>query len=90
MGNIRSRLEFTESQEGEEETADMCKALAEIEKDAIRKGHKQGVKEGHKEGQKQGLQLARQLLKDGRQEELARSAEDAAFMKKMLREYKML
>ena len=87
--NITKYLEFTATREDEEETADKCKALVEIERNAIRKGHKQGVKEGQKQGIQQGIQLAQLLLADGRQEDLLRSATDALFRKKLLKEYRI-
>ena len=87
--NITKYLQYTTSQEDEEETADMCKALVEIERNAIRKGHKQGVKEGQKQGIQQGIQLAQLLLADGRQEDIIRSATDALFRKKLIEEYRI-
>lgn len=91
--NIRAHLQFTTDQENGEETADMCKALVDIEKHAenrgIRKGHKQGIKQGKQQGIDQANKLTRLLLADGRQEDLIRSTTDTLFRKKLFKEYKI-
>lgn len=89
--NIREHLTFRKSQDGQEEEADMCKALDEIQKNAEKKGMKQGIKQGRKAGLQDGInkmnKLIQQLLADGRQEELAQAAADSALRRKLFAEY---
>lgn len=53
--DIRDSLDFTLNQETGEKEADMCKALTDLKKDAVRRGLKQGVKKGMAQGIAQGI-----------------------------------
>ena len=104
--NIRGmvkELNFMINQETGEEEADMCKALAGIERNAERRGKEEGMregkeegmregkKEGIKEGMKEGIQqvgaLMRRLLAEGKQEEVLKAAKDGAYLQRLLLEY---
>ncbi|MDE7045866.1 MAG: hypothetical protein K2O97_12815 [Acetatifactor sp.] len=89
--DIRGHLNFEINQESQEEEADMCKALDEIQKNAEQKGIRKEIKQGKKEGIQEGISkmntLIQRLLADGKQEELAQAAADALFRKKLFAEY---
>lgn len=85
--NMEKYLYFTKSQEDGEETADMCRALVEIEKDAEKRGVRKGVRKGVQQGIDRTRRLTQLLLADGRQDDLVRSTTDAVFMKKLFKEY---
>ena len=80
--DIRSHLRFAVNQ-GNEEEANMCRALEEIKKEAENRGIKKGVKQGIDRTNK----LIQLLLADGRQEDLARSAADVSYQHRLFREY---
>lgn len=64
--NITEKLEYTLNAETREEETDMCKALDEIEKNAVKRGLKKGVKQGRKQGERRGaLMMLFSLVNDG-------------------------
>lgn len=68
--NITEKLEYTLNAKTREEETDMCKALDEIERNAVKRGLKKGVKQGMKQGVKQGerrgaLMMLFSLVNDG-------------------------
>lgn len=93
IGEMHKYMEFEMNMETGEEEADMCKALQDLQKEAMKKGVKQGLKEGISQGITQGItqgiQLVQCLLADGRQEDVARAADDELYRKKLLAEYGM-
>ncbi len=80
-------LHFTDGREDGEETADMCRALDEIEKHAEEKGVRKGVRKGIRQGIDRTMRLTRLLLADGRQDDLIRSTTDTVFRKELFKEY---
>ncbi len=86
--NIRDVSKYLVYTEGvEEEEADMCKALEDIKKDAMRQGEEQGKEQGIEQGIERVNRLVQQLFCDGRVEDLKRSVTDVAFQKKLFVEY---
>lgn len=64
--DIRESLRYTLNPESGEEETDMCKALEDIKKDALRKGIRQGEKRGEQRGERQGtLKILFSLVSDG-------------------------
>lgn len=74
---------FVYTQGKEEEEADMCKALEDIKKHAA----KQGEKRGEKRGVERVNQLIQMLSKDGRYDDIVRSATDSVFQQGLFMEY---
>ena len=60
--NITEKLEYTFNAESGEEETNMCKALDEIERNAVKRGLKKGVKQGVKQG---ALMMLFSLVNDG-------------------------
>lgn len=98
--NIHDVRKYLVYQEGEsEEEADMCKALEDIKKDAMKQGKRIGKEQGKRIGKEQGKRIGEErgmdrvnkliqlLFRDGRHEDLRRSATDTVFQKKLLAEY---
>lgn len=90
--DIRNYLQYTFNPESGEEETDMCKALKQIERHAMKKGIKQGerrgIKRGEKRGQRQGVLMTLiSLVNDGllQLEEAARRADlsESAFRSEM-------
>lgn len=77
--SIRQQLKFVMNQETKEEEADMCKALAGIERNARRQGRQQGIE--------QVGTLLQRLVADGRQEDLLKAATDRFHLQRLLKEY---
>ena len=85
---FRDCLQYQWNQDSGEEEADMCKALDDIEKYAMKKGIKQGTKQGKKQGERSGtLKTLFSLVNDGlvKPEEAARRAKlpEAEFCREM-------
>lgn len=88
IGNIRNCLKYALNPESGEEEADMCKALEDIERDAMKKGVKLGERRGEKIGERRGtLMTLFSLVNDGllKLGEAARRADlsEAAFSSEM-------
>lgn len=63
--NITEKLEYTLNAKTREE-ADVCKALDEIERNAVKRGLKKGVRQGVKQGERRGaLMMLFSLVNDG-------------------------
>ena len=60
--NITEKLEYTLNAKTREEETDMCKALDEIERNAVKRGLKRGVKQGERRG---ALMMLFSLVNDG-------------------------
>lgn len=58
---------------------DMCKALQEMEDEARAEGESKGIEDMNR--------LIRHLMKDGRTDDLLRSAQDAVLQKQLMEEY---
>ena len=83
--DIRKHLRFVLNENNNEEEADMCYALDQIQRNAEKKGKRQGIQQGVQ----QMNELVRRLLADGRQEDLLQATVDAGFRQKLLAEYKI-
>ncbi|MCM1188962.1 MAG: hypothetical protein NC541_06660 [bacterium] len=71
--DIRKHLRFVLAEGKEEEEADMCYALDQIQRNAEKKGRKQGQKEGRQEGLRRGKQEG---IRQGKQEGLRQGMQE--------------
>lgn len=79
--DVRKYLVYTKGEK--EEEADMCKAIEDIKKNAM----KQGKRIGEERGMDRVNKLVQLLFRDNRHEDLRRSATDAVFQQKLFAEY---
>ncbi len=92
IGDIMEHIRFTQDEKNEE-VADMCKAVRDMQKHAEKKGVRKGIKQGMEQGIEQGEammgMLMNRLLLEGRLEDARLAAVDETARKCFYEEYNM-
>ena len=81
-------IRFTQDEKNEE-VADMCKAVRDMQKHAEKKGVRKGIKQGMEQGEALMGMLMNRLLLEGRLEDARLAAVDETARKCFYEEYNM-
>lgn len=89
MANAPELLESKERYKTEEGEINMCEALRQWREEDKAAGRMEGRLEGRLEGAERVNELNQRLLKEGRMDELKKSAQNVKYQEELMKKYKI-